>query len=928
MNCPKCGHKNKIGSKVCGNCGMLLEDKTPIVDKETKSNHLEIGEYFEISSLQLRPGQKLGTRYVVINSIGEGGFGQVYTIEDKIKNEVVVFKFLRPELALDTTTIKRFKGEIHISRKISHPNIVNVYGFAKCGSTYYIAMEYIEGADLRKVLRKAKKLKVEQTISVIGQVCMALDVAHRNTIIHRDIKPENVLIHRSGAVKVADFGLAKATGMGTGESKSMTATSALIGTPEYMSPEQVRGITPDQRSDIYALGVMMYELLIGKVPFKDEAPMMTLLKHLNEPPVPLRKIDKNLPEWIENIVMKMLEKDPKDRFQSVREIIKALQRRDKYEEETTASAEQTFTKETMASKAERILGIDLGTTNSCVAIMEAGRIIICPDKDAHNTTPSVIAFTQHKEILIGYIAKNQMITNPENTIYSVKRFMGRRANEIYPDANLVSYKVVGSGDELCKIKIGKRELYPPEISAIILKKMKSIVEEYIGKKFTKAVITVPAYFDDGQRQATKDAGRIAGLEVMRIINEPTAAALAYGLNKIGEDENQIIAVYDLGGGTFDISILEQNNDVFEVRSTNGDTHLGGDDFDRCILEWMIKEFERTSNVSFPEDRLAIERLKNEAEKTKITLSSVLNAHIRIPFLTSIKGEAKHLNLTLTRETFEQLINNLIQKTIKSCQDALTDADLTYRDIDVILLVGGSTRIPMVQKAVKEFFNKEPSTELNPDEAVAYGAAIQGAIISQSIDDMLLLDITPLSLGVEVQGNLMRILIGRNSTIPTKKSMVFTTQRDNQEIVRVRVLQGERAMADDNRTLAQFYLTGIPPASRNIPRIEVTFDIDANGIVHVSAKDLATGNERQIEVKTASGLSEAEVQRMIKNAQEYSQVDFEKQQLSEAHSRLDKFINMAEHFLEEEFPTKEEREKIETTLENAKQLLEISEATIE
>jgi molecular chaperone DnaK len=548
----------------------------------------------------------------------------------------------------------------------------------------------------------------------------------------------------------------------------------------------------------------------------------------------------------------------------------------------------------MSSK-EKIIGIDLGTTNSCVAIIEGGEVIVLANSEGGRTTPSVVAFTEKGEVLVGQTAKNQMITNPENTIRSVKRFMGRKFDEIDSEKRLVPYTLKESGGKSIVIKTREKDYRPEEISARILQKMKQTAEDYLGQTVTKAVITVPAYFNDEQRQATKDAGKIAGLEVMRIINEPTAAALAYGLDK--KKVSEIIAVYDLGGGTFDISILELADDVFEVKSTSGDTHLGGDDFDQLIIDWIVAEFKKETSIDVGIDKMAQQRLKEAAEKAKIELSSKETTDINIPFITADSSGPRHLNMNLTRAKFNQLTHSLVERTVEPCKKALADAGLSAADINEVILVGGSTRIPAVRDKVKELFGKEPNKSVNPDEAVAIGAAIQGGVLAGEVHDVLLLDVTPLSLGIETLGGIMTKIIQRNTTIPTKKSEVFSTAADNQTSVEIHVLQGERELARDNRTLGRFHLSDIPLAPRGMPQVEVSFDIDANGIVHVSAKDLKTNKEQKIKIEASSSLSDDDVSKMVKDAEAHADEDKKIKEVAREFNELDHLIYTVEKSLQ-------------------------------
>ncbi|MFN3194469.1 MAG: molecular chaperone DnaK [Chlorobiota bacterium] len=566
----------------------------------------------------------------------------------------------------------------------------------------------------------------------------------------------------------------------------------------------------------------------------------------------------------------------------------------------------------------KIIGIDLGTTNSCVSVMEGGSPEVIANSEGSRTTPSMVAFTKNDDRLVGQAAKRQAVTNPNNTIYSIKRFMGSRLEEVNEEAKLVPYKVVPSDDgNSIRVDIDGKKYSAPEISAMILTKMKQTAEEYLGETVDEAVITVPAYFNDSQRQATKDAGEIAGLKVKRIINEPTAAALAYGLDK--KDKNMTVAVYDLGGGTFDVSILEIGDGVFEVKSTNGDTHLGGDNFDRKMIDFLAEEFKKQEGIDLRDDAMALQRLREAGEKAKIELSGSMQTDVNLPFITATQDGPKHLNLTITRSKFESLCDDLFQRTLKPCEQAVKDAGISNHEVDEIILVGGSTRIPKIQELVKEFFGKEPSKGVNPDEVVAIGAAIQGGVLGGDVTDVLLLDVTPLTLGIETLGGVLTPMIPSNTTIPTKKSEVFSTAADNQPSVEVHVLQGERKMAADNRSLGKFHLDGIPPAPRGVPQVEVTFDIDANGILNVYAKDKGTGKEQKIRIESSSGLSKEEIEKMKKDAEMNAEADKKKKEAVETRNQADALVASTNKQLEE-VGEKLSQEQI-SAIESAKSRLE-------
>ena len=569
---------------------------------------------------------------------------------------------------------------------------------------------------------------------------------------------------------------------------------------------------------------------------------------------------------------------------------------------------------------EKIIGIDLGTTNSVVAIMEGDQPKVITNSEGNRITPSVVAFTEKDERLVGQLAKRQAVINPKNTVFSIKRFMGRRHNEVGEEEKLVPYEIAGGPEELVKVEARGKSFTPPEISAMVLQNLKKTAEDYLGTEVKKAVITVPAYFNDSQRQATKDAGSIAGLDVVRIINEPTAASLAYGIDK---KKNEKIAVFDLGGGTFDVSILEVGEGVFEVLSTNGNTHLGGDDIDQLLLNYIADEFKKEQGIELRQDHMALQRLREAAEKAKCELSTSTTAEINLPFITADQAGPKHLTMSLTRAKFEQLIGSLIEKCRQPCEMAMKDAKVSAGDIDEVIIVGGTTRSPIVQKLVNEVFKKEPNKSVNPDEVVALGAAIQGAVLAGEVHDVLLLDVTPLSLGIETLGSVCTVLIPRNTTIPTNKKEIFSTAADNQTAVDIHVIQGERSMATDNRTLGRFQLTGIPSAPRGVPQVEVSFDIDANGILHVSAKDLGTGKEHSIQIKSSSGLSEEEVEKMQKEAELHAEEDKKNREVIDALNQADQVIYSTENTLKEHGDKVDEadKDKINQGLEKLKKVKE-------
>lgn len=568
----------------------------------------------------------------------------------------------------------------------------------------------------------------------------------------------------------------------------------------------------------------------------------------------------------------------------------------------------------------KVLGIDLGTTNSCMAVMEGGEPVVVPNAEGGRTTPSIVAFTKSGERLVGQAAKRQAVTNPQNTVFSIKRFMGRKYDEVKHEIGMVPYEVVKADNGDAHVKIGDKVYSPPEISSMILQKLKADAESYLGEKVTQAIITVPAYFNDSQRQATKDAGKIAGLEVLRIINEPTAASLAYGLDKKKDEK---IAVYDLGGGTFDVSVLEIGDGVFEVKATNGDTHLGGDDFDEAVIHWLVDEFKREQGVDLSKDTMALQRLKEAAEKAKCELSSSQSTDVNLPFITADASGPKHLNITLSRSKLEQLSDDLVSRTLKPVEACLRDAGLSSSGVDEVILVGGQIRMPKVQETVKKSFGRDPHKGVNPDEVVAVGASIQGGVLKGEVKDVLLLDVTPLTLGIETLGGVFTPLIERNTTIPSRKSEIFSTAADNQSTVEIHVLQGERKMARDNKTIGRFHLDGIPPAPRGMPQVEVTFDIDANGILHVNAKDLGTGKEQKITITASSGLTDDEIQQMVKDAEAHADEDKQAREAVEVKNRADATAYETEKFLKENEDKigSDKKEKVEAGVKELRQAIE-------
>jgi len=796
-------------------------------------------------------GRRLG-RYQMQALLGKGGMAEVFQALDTTLGRAVAVKVILPAYASQPEFVERFLREARLVAGLEHPNILPVYDVGEDGGLPFLVMPLVSGGTLLTRMRRGKP----EPLTVADwtrQLANALDTAHQAGILHRDIKPHNVLLGKDDRMLLADFGIAKMA-----DSTRLTNTGAVVGTPIYMSPEIAQGKEATRASDLYALAVLVFELLTGAPPFDGDSPLAVMNLHVHGAIPRATERDSLLPKAVDAVFEWCLAKDPSRRPASCAEFAQAL------EEAVTlleAAPPKAVGAPAVGPVSALVLGIDLGTTNSCVAVYEKDGPKVLANREGSRTTPSVVAFTDRAERFVGLAARRQALTNPRHTIHAAKRLIGRKFDdpEVKKAQEVLQYRLVAGENGDVKIDVDGRSVSPEEIAALILAEVRACAEEALGTPVQQAVVTVPAYFNDAQRQATRDAGQIAGLDVIRILNEPTAAAVAYGLDRRRKAKQ--VAVFDLGGGTFDVSILELNNGVFEVRSTAGDTFLGGEDFDVAVLEWLLTGFQKETGKDLRADPIAMQRLKEASEAAKCELSFAQETSIKLPFLTTDDEGPKHLERSLTRGKLEELVANLVQRTEAPCQEALEAAGLRPDQVDEVLLVGGQTRMPMVQRHVARIFSKEACREINPDEVVAMGAAVQGAVLRGDVKDVLLLDVTPLSLGVETLGGMATRLIEKNSTIPTRSAEIFTTVSEGQESVEIHVLQGEDSRAKNNKSLGRFTLVGIPPAPKAKPQIEVTFAIDSSGIVNVTARDMATGKSQGIQVNPAGGLKPAEVEKL-------------------------------------------------------------------
>lgn len=803
----------------------------------------------------------LGTigSYRIVKELGASHMAKVYHAFDPIAEKDYAVKVLRIlSLASEAETREgqqRFQNEIRaLSRLSPHPNIPLYHHNGTVGTTQYFAMEFVRGESLDRKMPEGKPFPPSDAVRILRQVAAALDYAHEKGIAHRDIKPGNVMLQPDGAVKVIDFGIARIG------SQRLTVAGHGWGTPEYMAPERIAGTDTGGSADQFSLAVLAYRLLTGRKPFTGQDDMAVQHRVLHAEPSRPTDINPSLPPRVDGVLRRGLAKAPADRYPTCGEFTAALA--DALISKSNDAADADATRRTRASQDDRTarprlrpsakyIGIDLGTTNSVVAVIEHGRPTVIPNPEGDLVMPSVVSFTDTGDALVGRAAKRRAITNPENTVVSVSRFMGRRLDESGAEMKLANSRFVHGRDGEARVDIGGRQLAPSEISACLIGRLKEAAELHLSESVTRAVLTVPVSFDYLQRQAVRKAGESAGLEFMRIISNPTAVALAYGFSR---KESETIAVYDFGGGAFDIAIVEVGDGVVEVKSAGGDARLGGDDIDERLVEWLIGEFKKETGIDLSRETPARQRLREAAEKAKIELSTLLETEVNLPFVTADSSGPKHLLRKLTRVRFEQMVEDLLQRSVGPCKQAMLDAGVTPRTIDAVLLVGGQTRMPRIRALVRELFGRDPQNGVNPDEIVALGAAVQGGILSGEVKDVLPLDVLNQSLGIETLGGIFSKVIERNTTIPTRKSETFSTASDHQESAEIRILQGERAIAGHNRLLGTFRLDHIPPAPRGVPQIEVTFSIDANGDLIVIAKDRATNRERQLSVSDSTAQS--------------------------------------------------------------------------